>query len=334
MSFVDTQLHAALVRVLAGVQHDALRRRVIALSDRYRGERVDDSTPGMSDDLDCLAYAVVRMPATCRALHAALLAADRHVVSTFTTHLDLGGGTGAAAWAAAAIWPGIDTETVEREPAAIRLGRRLAEGEHGRHVVDGNQSGPLADPRWTAADLRHWSSYRKVDLITIGYVLNELSDAARRDLIDTAAQTAGTVVIVEPGTPRGHRRILDARAQLIEQGLTIAAPCPHQVGCPLVPADWCHFAVRLPRTELHRVLKDGTRNYEDEKFSYVVATRAPAHAAPARVIGRPVRPKGRVILDLCTTAGSREQTVVPKSSSSYRAARTTMWGDDWSGQRS
>ena len=83
---------------------------------------------------------------------------------------------------------------------------------------------------WTAADLRHWTPHRQVDLITIGYVLNELSDAARRDLIDTAAETAGTVVIVEPGTPRGHRRILEARAQLIEHGLTIAAPCPHQAG--------------------------------------------------------------------------------------------------------
>jgi len=357
MSFVDTQLHAALSRVLAGVQYDVLRRRVAALSERYRCERVDDGTPGMRDDLDCLAYAVVRMPATCRALHAALLAADRHVVSTFTTHLDLGGGTGAAAWAAAAVWPGITTEIVEREPAAIRLGRRLADGDQRRrlpdgnqgrhvvdtdqdpHVVDGNEGRPV-DPTWTAADLRRWTPHCQVDLITICYVLNELSDTGRRDLINTAARTAGTVVIVEPGTPRGHRRILDARAQLIEHGLTIAAPCPHQVGCPLVPADWCHFAVRLPRTELHRLLKDGTRNYEDEKFTYLVATRAPARIAPARVIARPGRPKGRVLLDLCTAAGTREQTAVPKSSSSYRAACSTTWGDAWSasvessGQRS
>ncbi len=308
------------VRVLAGVQYDVLRRRVTALSERYRCERVDDSTPGMRDDLDCLAYAVVRMPATCRALHAALLAADRHVVSTFTTHLDLGGGTGAAAWAAAAVWPGITTEIVEREPAAIRLGRRLADGRKGR----------LVDPTWTAADLRRWTPHGQVDLITIGYVLNELSDTGCRDLVNTAARTAGTVVIVEPGTPRGHRRILDARAQLIEHGLTIAAPCPHQAGCPLVPADWCHFAVRLPRTELHRALKDGTRNYEDEKFAYLVATRAPAKIASARVIARPGHRKGQVVLDLCTTAGTRERTVVPKSSSSYRAARSTTWGDAWS----
>jgi ribosomal protein RSM22 (predicted rRNA methylase) len=328
MSFVDTQLHAALLRVLAGVQHDVLRRRVIALSDRYRCERVDDSTPGMSDDLDCLAYAVVRMPATCRALHAALLAADRHVDSTFTTHLDLGGGTGAAAWAAASVWPGISTEIVEREPAAIRLGRRLAESDTGQRPAAGIRTSRVDDGNqtWTTADLRHWTPHRQVDLITIGYVLNELSESARCELISMAARTARTVVIVEPGTPRGHRRTLEARDQLIEHGLTIAAPCPHQTRCPL---DWCHFAVRLPRTELHRVLKDGTRNFEDEKFTYLVATRAPAQPAPGRVIGRPDRPKARVILDVCTSAGTREQTIVPKSAEAYRAARATSWGDAW-----
>ena len=75
------------------------------------------------------------------------------------------------------------------------------------------------------------------------------------------------------------------------------------------------------------MLKDGTRNFEDEKFSYLVATRAPVEPAAARVISRPVRPKGQVILDLCTAAGTREQAVVPKSSEAYRAARKAEWGD-------
>jgi len=262
------------------------------------------------------------MPATSRAIHAALLAADRHVLGSFTTHLDLGGGTGAAAWGAAAVWPGLSSEIVEREPAAIRLGQRLAEGD---------KSSPDGSPgrmTWTIADLRHWRPQERVELITIGYVLNELTEVARRELVERAAAVADTVVIVEPGTPGGHRRTLEARDRLIEHGFTIAAPCPHQADCPL---DWCHFAVRLPRTELHRVLKDGTRNFEDEKFSYLVATRAPIDPAGARVIGRPSRPKGQVVLDLCTTAGTWARTVVPKSDPNYRTARSTSWGDAWGG---
>ncbi|HZX03727.1 small ribosomal subunit Rsm22 family protein [Kribbella sp.] len=311
---MDTQLHAALSRALSGVPHQELRRRADALSHRYRTEQVDDTTPGMSDALDALAYAVVRMPATFRALHTALAAVERHVDGPLTSHLDLGGGTGAAAWAAAAHWPGLATEIVERQPAAVRLGQKLAGGNFPH------------DWRWTTADLRTWTASGSVDLITIGYVLNELTADARRDLVHRTTHHAQTIVVVEPGTPRGHARTLEARALLIARGFRIAAPCPHQLDCPV---DWCHFATRLPRTELHRVLKDGTRNFEDEKFTYVVATRHPVRPPGARVIARPARPKNRVVLDLCTSAGAAEQVVVPKSSPAYRTARRMTWGDAW-----
>ncbi|MGW1340576.1 small ribosomal subunit Rsm22 family protein [Kribbella sp. NPDC002412] len=314
MSALDTQLHAAL----KGVTYDDLRARAAAMSARYRAEQVDDTTPGMTDHLDCLAYAVFRMPATYAAIRSALLAADVHV-GAFGAHLDLGGGTGAAAWAAADVWPGIATETVERQPAAVRLGATLA----------------TSNQRWTTADLRQWKPDRRVDLITIAYVLNELTEADRLRLIATAAATAGTVVIVEPGTPRGFQRILDARRQLIAAGLQIAAPCPHQQRCPLTTGDWCHFAVRLSRTELHRLAKHGTRNYEDEKFAYLVATRRTVRPAPGRIIGRPTQPKGQVLLDVCLPAGVRERVTISKSSGDYRAARSVVWGDSWPpGQRS
>ncbi|TDO46048.1 ribosomal protein RSM22 (predicted rRNA methylase) [Kribbella sp. VKM Ac-2571] len=310
MSSVDIQLHAALARAVAGVPHHELRGRVAALSHRYRAEQVADTAPGIRDALDALAYAVVRMPATFRALQTALSTVEHEP----STHVDLGGGTGAAAWAAAALWPSVTTEIVERQPAAIRLGRQLAAGNFS------------PDWRWTTADLRDWTSPTTVDLVTIGYVLNELTDETRRDVIRAAAQSAKTIVVVEPGTPSAHRRTLAARDLLIEQGFTITAPCPHQGPCPV---DWCHFAARLPRTELHRLLKDGTRNYEDEKFTYVVATRLPTHPKPARVIARPGRAKNRVVLELCTSTGTAQQVVVPKSSEAYRAARRTSWGDAW-----
>lgn len=310
MSSVDIQLHTALARAVAGVPHHELRSRLAQLSHRYRTEQVVDTAPGIRDALDALAYAVVRMPATFRALHAALSTVEHQP----STQVDLGGGTGAAAWAAAALWPSVTAEIVERQPAAIHLGRQLAAGNFPHNW------------RWTTRDVRDWTSPTTVDLITVGYLLNELTEQTRRELIHTAAESATTIVIVEPGTPSGHRRILAARELLIEQGLTIAAPCPHQGPCPV---DWCHFAARLPRTELHRVLKDGTRNYEDEKFTYVVATRCPTRPTPARVIARPGRPKNRVVLDLCTSTGTAQQVVVPKSSDAYRAARRTNWGDAW-----
>ncbi|TCC25078.1 small ribosomal subunit Rsm22 family protein [Kribbella speibonae] len=310
MSSVDIQLHTALARAVAGVPHHELRGRLAQLSHRYRTEQVADTAPGIRDALDALAYAVVRMPATFRALHAALSTVEHQP----TTQVDLGGGTGAAAWAAAALWPSVTSEIVERQPAAIQLGRQLAGGNFPHSW------------RWTSRDLRDWTSPTTVDLITIGYVLNELTEQTRRDLIHTAAESATTIVVVEPGTPSGHRRTLAARELLIGRGFAIAAPCPHQGPCPV---EWCHFAARLPRTELHRTMKDGTRNFEDEKFAYVVATRCPVRPAAARVLTRPIRRKGQVVLDLCTASGTAERVVVPKSSPSYRAARGASWGDEW-----
>ncbi|MEU8222336.1 small ribosomal subunit Rsm22 family protein [Kribbella sp. NPDC048915] len=321
-------LHAALARAAAGIPHQDLRRRVTALSHRYRTEQVADATPGLTDRLDALAYAVVRMPATFRALYAALAQAQPHLDPP-VTHLDLGGGTGAAAWAVAALWPSTCTEIIERQPAAIALGRQLASSDPALG------SGVSAGWRWTRADLRNWQAPDgEVGLVTIGYVLNELAPGDRDELVQKAAAVATTIAVVEPGSPGGHRRILAARETLLGQGFAIAAPCPHHGPCPV---DWCHFGARLPRTELHRTLKDGTRNFEDEKFSYVVATRSAVHTAGQRVLTRPTHRKGQVVLDLCTESGAAERIVVPRSSPSYRPAKAAIWGDEftlWRPERS
>jgi Mitochondrial small ribosomal subunit Rsm22 len=93
-----------------------------------------------------------------------------------------------------------------------------------------------------------------------------------------------SVGIKSRGTPGGHRRILAARDILIGAGLTIVAPCPQQHQCPLAEgADWCHFTARVDRSSLHRRLKGGSLAYEDEKFSYIAASRSNREQSPGRV---------------------------------------------------
>ena len=43
--------------------------------------------------------------------------------------------------------------------------------------------------------------------------------------------------------------------------------------------DWCHFTQRLPRSRAHKQIKGAELPFEDEKFSYVALTRAPAARA-------------------------------------------------------
>jgi ribosomal protein RSM22 (predicted rRNA methylase) len=164
--------------------------------------------------------------------------------------------------------------------------------------------------------------------------------------VDLAAAVAPVVLLVEPGTPAGHSRILAARQRLLAAGYSVAAPCPHDSGCPLAAAgDWCHFAARVQRSALHRQVKGADLSYEDEKFSYVAGARLVDSAGgsggssprdgtvswpSARIVRRPQLRKGLVVLDLCTAGGESASRPVGKSKGDlYRQARKAAWGDRW-----
>ena len=140
--------------------------------------------------------------------------------------------------------------------------------------------------------------------------------------------TANTLLIVEPGTPAGWQRILAARQQLIAAGAHVLAPCPHAAPCPLAPPDWCHFARRVARSRLHRLVKEAEVPWEDEKFIYLAASRQPAPARPARVIAPPKGGSGKVVLKLCQPDGSAGERLFSKRDGDvFKAARRADWGD-------
>ncbi|CAM5730191.1 Putative D-alanyl-D-alanine carboxypeptidase [Streptomyces tendae] len=100
--------------------------------------------------------------------------------------------------------------------AALDLGRELAAG----HPA-------LRAARWERARIGASLTLEPADLVTVSYVLNELTAADRAALVDAAAGAAQAVVIVEPGTPDGYARMIEARDRLIA-----AAPaCPHSAAC-------------------------------------------------------------------------------------------------------
>jgi ribosomal protein RSM22 (predicted rRNA methylase) len=142
------------------------------------------------------------------------------------------------------------------------------------------------------------------------------------------------MAVVEPGTPAGYSRVLAAREALLAAGFRVVAPCPHQAPCPLREPDWCHFAVRINRSSLHRRVKGAQLGYEDEKFAYVVGIRDQLpQPPPARVLRHPVTRKGLVALRLCTREGTvAPETVSKRQGDRYRAARDLVWGDPWSYQ--
>jgi ribosomal protein RSM22 (predicted rRNA methylase) len=137
--------------------------------------------------------------------------------------------------------------------------------------------------------------------------------------------------VIEPGTPAGFARIIRARTTLIDSGFTIVAPCPHESRCPMLQrGDWCHFAERLDRSRLHRSVKAGELSYEDEKYSYVAATRGLVERPPARILRHPQLRKGLVSFELCTSSGAATEERIGKSQGLlYKASRHAQWGDPW-----
>jgi ribosomal protein RSM22 (predicted rRNA methylase) len=328
-------LAAAIQAGLSGAGIASLTAGVQRLMAAYRSGEVPDA-PVMASRADAAAYAAYRMPATAAATAIALRETRLSLPGWApATLLDFGAGTGGAAWAAARVLPSIQAMTLlEQSADAIRLGAAIL----GESSVDPLQSATWRQWRLADADVQApelpVADGPAADLAAAAYVLGELTPAQQTALVTLAARSAPVVLLVEPGTPAGHRRILAARAQLLAAGYIVAAPCPHQLGCPLdVPGDWCHFAARLPRSALHRQVKGAELSHEDEKFSYVAAARPDTGRAelPAgRVVRRPQLRKGLVTLDLCACDGiSRRELVSKSKGEAYRRARKTSWGDRW-----
>ncbi len=317
-------LRSALAGLLDGLPPKQAAQAVERLIASYRGT-TPTGAPVLRDRSDVAAYAAYRMPATFEAVRAAL-AALRDAAPEWVpaTHTDIGGGTGAASWAVAEAWEDEAPRTTVLDWAepALALGRELA-------AASGAPT--LRAAQWQRSRISAELRLERSDLVTVSYVLKELTEKGRAAVVAEAARTAQTVVIVEPGTPDGYDRIIEARDRLIEAGLTVAAPCPHSAACPIVPGeDWCHFAARVSRSSLHRQVKGGSLPYEDEKFSYVAATRFPVRPAPSRVVRKPQIRKGLVLIDLCTADdGLTRETVTKRHGGLYRSARDVAWGDAW-----
>ena len=196
---------------------------------------------------------------------------------------------------------------VEIEPEMVAAGKEL-----------------LPDGRWLTGDIS--AAAGRADLVLVSYVLGELPNVpvTATRLWEHATDS---IAFVEPGTPAGYRRILEARASVIGAGGHTVAPCPHDLTCPLPAHDWCHFAVRLPRSKLHRRAKAVELGYEDEKFSYAVLSREPLAKVPARIIRQPQVRSGHVNLVTSEPDGIHQRTVSRKQGRGYKEAKGAAWGD-------
>lgn len=299
-------LTQALETLLDGVSRKDLARRAEKMSRAYRAGQ---SSGGIATAADALAYALARGPATF-AVNRAVLARLVEVWPDFApaSLLDVGSGTGAASWAARDCWPTIAITMLDTNPALRALAAAL-----------------MPQARLVAGDVAQVGE--RADLVIASYVLAELAEDRAEEIARGLWRAAGqALVLVEPGTPNGFARIRAARGSLIAAGAHIAAPCTHDLDCPLVADDWCHFAQRLARSRDHMTLKAASVPFEDERYSYVVATRTKMSRG-ARILAPVLAAKPGLTFKLCDAGGCRAHFVPARDREATRRVRRKDWGD-------
>lgn len=271
------------------------------LSESYRSA----ISPNINAD-SALAYACARMPATYAVVKYVIDEFTRKVPNyAFQNILDVGSGTGALM--CYFLNNDLNYTAIEKSKAMIEVSRNL--------IKDENLS-----PEFRCCDAVD-AFTRQHDCTFFVYSLNEMKNKA--EILQKAMDnTAHYVFIIEAGTPNGFEIIKIAKQLAMKNGWGVVAPCAVE-NCPLAADDWCHFSVRVPRTEMHNLVKNSSLPYEDEKFSYVILSKKRVeYYSNNRIIKRPIKKKGHAIFDLCTDSGAR------RFISSDKKHRKCEWGEE------
>lgn len=265
-------------------------------------------------------YLMSRMPATYAAISRVLeeMPQDANV----ETVLDIGSGPGTGLWAVREHFDSLQSYVgFEGDPRFIELGERLNTGvsDHSVEWIPGRYPKGLPNI--------------KANLVLMSYTVGENSAETVTKTIDHVWEhnVSEWLIVIEPGTPKGFESILNIRRYIIYNGGYIYAPCKGTYNCPLIGQDWCHFSVRLERSQLQNKIKDATLPYEDEKFSYLIVRKTPVEFSEneSRIIKKPMIRPGHITLDLCSESGYDRKTISKSQKETYRTAKKAEWGDSF-----
>lgn len=273
------------------------------LSDKYKNGKNKQLTP---EEVD--AYITARMPATYAAIDRVFQNIPDEIAPNLHTMSDYGAGPGTGLLVAKKHFPIQAATLYEKNQSMVSKGKQLV------------------DAQWVIEDFTQVNPLQS-DLALFSYSLGELPPERWQAIIESVWNQSQVIVAIEPGTPDGYELIMQIRDLLLRLGGHLLAPCPHERGCPLRGLDWCHFSARLARTKEHRLVKGAKRGWEDEKFSYIIATHSKNNLPKGRIIRHPQKNKGHVVLKVCDQDGVSEQIITPKKGPFYKWARKADWGD-------
>ena len=310
---IPFELEEKIAREIQNVKLSDLKEVAQTLSNRYMNEKRKGQSL-INKKLEVLAYSIIRMPATFCAIDKAIEETLKKYNPTIETALDIGSGTGAGEWA---ILNNIDISKItciEREDEMSSLAQKLLE-EH-------------KNINWKNQDIVKNKINEKADLVIVSYMINELQDEVKEDVIKNILESFNKIVIfIEPGTPDGFSNIRKIQKLAINNNLNILAPCTSQNECKLPKDDWCHSIVRVERNKIHKFVKDADVPYEDEKFSYIAISKEKIDNSGGRILRHPNISSGFIKVNLCNNGIIEEKTFTKKDKDNFKKIKKLKCGD-------
>lgn len=173
-------------------------------------------------------------------------------------------------------------------------------------------------------DVSQLSVHERYDLVSFGFVLNELFTTCaeqerttrRAELLIASAQALrerGAVLVLEPAARESARELMAVRDVLAARHAPpfVVAPCLHAQPCPMLPSerDWCHqeLVYALPERTT-QIARAASLRYEGLSYASLVLTNEPGTASAQggqrlRVVSDRLESKGKVELFGCGEAG-------------------------------
>lgn len=274
----------------------------------------------IDNDIKALVYAAVRMPATYKAVSAAIEASFKHIPYEINSVLDVGAGMGTSSIAISSLLnKDIPYICLEREKAMINLGKTLTEIAEINNLT------------YQEIDLAKENEIPHSDLVIASYFFNELKKEDRNIILKNLyTATDKLLIIVDNGTPKAFNMMKEMKEELLKMGGQIIAPCPNTAKCPLHENDWCHFSTRLQRSKIHKLIKNTESPFEDEKYTYIAISKVKIDMKDyQRILRYPIINSGYIDLKLCSSIGIIERRITKKDKEEYKLAKKRNMGEEF-----
>jgi SAM-dependent methyltransferase len=262
--------------------------------------------------------------------------------------LDLGCGPGTSLLGALEFFsrrknpPKLELVGLDQVSGNLEIAREVVAASSGAHLL----ASPVATIRSSIENaLPHLTG--TFDLVIFSNVLNELfpRDAQRigkcinlvQEFLARLLAPDGTCIVIEPALRETSREMLMLRDGLLDQGLTVFAPCLYRGPCPALvnPKDWCHEDIPWdpPASILELDRLTGLRK-DSLKFSYLLLRKDRSTLSDIsgeqcfRVVSEPLVSKGKVEYFICGQSGRKLVTRLDKDRTAENDAFTGLQRGD------